>query len=90
MVTVTVFEDLNIHVSDEDWAYMCENRFFSSTPDPEHIRAEFVTGTGITSTRRELWPQADKMFSEYVQELKMICGLDINAMARDALTDEER
>ncbi len=72
MHTEVVFGELELHISDEDWKYMCENRFFTDNPEYDDIQAEFVSGTGITSQRRELWDKASENFAEYIQELREI------------------
>ncbi len=69
MHTELIFGEL-----DEDWKYMCENRFFTDNPEYDHIQAEFTTGTGITSQRRDRWDKASEYLAEYVQDLREIRG----------------
>ncbi len=90
MHTVVFFDELSVNISDDDWDYLCKNRLFTDTPDDEDLRIEFVTGTGITPNKRHLWNQADKMFADYIDDLKIVQSLDINKMARDVLSIEEK
>ncbi len=87
---IRLFDGLQFCVSEDDWKFMCQNRFFSDDPPEDEIQAEFVTGTGITKSKKDLWSQASSRFAEYVEDLRDICGLDVNAMARAALTDKEK
>lgn len=61
-----------LNISEEDWYFLCLNRLFSDTPSLDEIEAEFVTGTGITQNKPLLWNEADKMFSEYINDLRDI------------------
>jgi len=87
---ITLFNNLDIKVSIDDWEFMCKNRFFTDTPSEEHIQAEFVSGTGITKNKVHLWGKASKRFAEYISDLREIQELDINTMARKLLTEEEK
>ena len=69
---ITFWDDLTIHVSPDDWDYLCINRFFSDNPAYDEIQAEFVTGTGITPNKKHLWKEADMRFAEYIQDLREI------------------
>jgi len=82
--------NLMVTVSASDWDYMCKHRFCTDDPSEEDIRAEFVTGTGITSKRTNLWPEASIRFHEYVDDLREISKLDINKMARDLIAEKEK
>lgn len=90
MKKIILFEKLNVEVSDENWNFLCQNRFFTDNPSYENIECEFISGTGITEKKKELWPLASLRFTEYVEDLKEIQQLDINAMAREVLTDEDK
>lgn len=79
-----------LEISEEDWIFLCQNCLFSENPTIEDIQTEFVVGTGITQNKPLLWKEADKMFSEYIQDLREIQQLDINKMAMDALSYEEK
>ena len=84
---------IKFDVSDADWDFLCKYRFFTKIngePDEERIRIEFTTGTGITPDRPHLWDTATKAFAEYIEDLREMQGLDINKMARDTLTKEEK
>ncbi len=72
MHTKVFFDCITVNISDEDCKYLCEHRFFSEDPTDEDIRVEFVTGTGITPNKPELWNQADKMFADYVNDLRQV------------------
>ncbi len=89
-MNITFWNDLTIHVSPDDWDYLCKNRFLSDSPSHDEIQAEFVSGTGISPNKKHLWGEADTRFSEYVQELREIQEMDINKMARDLLDDDEK
>ena len=67
---------------------MCKNRFGTDDPPYEEIQAEFVSGTGITEKKRELWNEADKRFSDYISDLKDISTMDLNKAARELLNIE--
>lgn len=69
-MNITLFDELNISISDEDWNFLCIARFFSDDPPIEDIEAEFVTGTGITPNKPEKWMQASEAFREYVADLR--------------------
>ncbi len=90
MKEMILFDELIIKISEDDWDFLCKNRFFSDAPDEEMLQSEFVTGTGITRNKKHLWNQASERFSEYIKDLKEIAGLDINAMATNVLTKEEK
>ena len=66
------FDALELHISNEDWTFLCECRLFSSNPAIEDIQSEFVTGTGITQNKKELWPRADELSAEYISDLREI------------------
>ena len=87
---LVLFDELVVVISEEDWDFMCRNRFFSENPDEEELQAEFVSGTGITTDRKHLWSRVSERFSEYIRDLREISCLDINAMARNLLTEEEK
>lgn len=92
--TLLLFNELKVIVSKEDWEFMCKYRFFTDDPDEEHIRVEFSTGTGIRPetkrTSKNLWNNASIEFAKYIKDLREIQNLDINKMARNLLTDEEK
>ena len=88
-VTIRLFNELDVKVSREDWRFMCQNRFFTDNPDEEVIQAEFVSGTGITENKKNLWGQASNRFTEYIEDLREIKLMDVNAMARNILSEEE-
>lgn len=90
MIKAELFSGLILNISDEDWKYMCNNRFFTREPTREMIQAEFVSGTGITGKKKDLWDKASDAFAEYVMDLRQVQDLDINKMARDVLTDDEK
>ena len=87
---ITLWNDLTIHVSPNDWNYLCKNRFPSDNPSLDEIQTEFVSGTGITPNKKHLWNEADTRFAEYVQELREIQEMDINQMAKDLLDNDEK
>ena len=90
MKELILFDELIVKISEDDWNFLCKNRFFSDAPDEEMLQSEFVTGTGITRNKKHLWNQASERFSEYIKDLKEISGLDINALARNVLTEEAK
>ena len=80
---------LKLSVSAEDWDYLCENVFYSDDPDIDDVESEFVTGTGVTPRKVDLWPEASKRFASYVDELRVVKSLDINQMCRDLILKEK-
>lgn len=84
---ITFWNELTVHISPNDWDFLCKNRFLSDNPSLDEIQAEFVSGTGISSNKKHLWSEADARFTEYVQELREIQGMNINQMARDLLKE---
>lgn len=69
---------LQVKVLDKDWDFLCQNRFFTDTPTQEMIFSEFVTGTGITPNKKNLWNEASERFAEYVNDLREIQKNDID------------
>ena len=67
---ITLFGELNISITEEDWKFLCIARFFSDNPTIEDIEAEFVSGTGITPNKKEKWELASELFHEYVADLR--------------------
>ncbi len=88
--TIKLWDGLNLTISKKDWDFLCKYRFFSEKPPFDEIRAEFTTGTGITSRKPDLWSHASDAFAEYVEDLRSIMRLDINQMARNLLDDDEK
>ncbi len=76
-------KQLTIDVSDDDWEFLCTHRFYSRNPGEEWIRIEFVTGTGITPNKRELWGDASDRFHDYIDDLRAISKLDLCKMCRE-------
>ena len=77
MITLTgIFDGLVLSVSEENWAYLCTHRFFSDEPTIEEIRAEFVSGTGITEEKKDRWTNADDDFCQYIEDLKEIFTME--------------
>ena len=72
MKQIILFNSLKINISETDWQYLCNYRFFTTTPSDETVQAEFVSGTGITSRKKHLWKEADKRFAEYIEDLREI------------------
>lgn len=89
-MTVNLFNNITLFISEDDWLFMCNNRFFTNNPTIEDVQREFIIGTGITPNKKHLWAEANKRFNEYISELKDIQKLDINAMARNLLSNEEK
>lgn len=81
---------IKVQISEEDYAYLCKNRFNGEKPSQEELCSEFVTGTGITPNKPHLWSQASQKFAEYINDLREIQTLDINKAARCLLTEEEK
>ena len=67
---VKIFDQLELTISKEDWDFLCTIRFFSDNPTYEEIEREFVSGTGITSKKKDLWPNASVAFKEYIANLR--------------------
>ena len=86
MITKKFFNSIVVNISDDDWDFLCKKRFFTNNPTDEDVCAEFVTGTGITPNKPQLWNEADQRFSEYIKDLRKICSLDINRMCREKMT----
>ncbi len=89
-ITILLWNALPLHITQEDWDFLCSQRLFTNTPDLEDIEAEFVSGTGITENKQELWAKADMSFAAYIEDLRKILALDINLMARTKLAEEEK
>ncbi len=85
---ITFWNELTVHISPNDWDFLCKNRFLSDNPSLDEIQAEFVSGTGISPNKKHLWNEADTRFAEYIQELREIQGMNIKQMARDLLDDD--
>ncbi|MBQ9277969.1 MAG: hypothetical protein IJ224_04970 [Lachnospiraceae bacterium] len=88
LISLKLFDELIIIINYDDWMFMCKNRFGTETPSYEEIQAEFVTGTGITKNKRELWREANARFTEYINDLKEIRSIDLNKAARDILSNK--
>lgn len=71
---ITFWNELTVHISPDDWDFLCKNRFLSDNPSLDEVQAEFVSGTGISPNKKHLWNEADARFAEYVQELREIRG----------------
>ena len=54
-----------------------ENIFHNSSRRPMHYK-------------KNLWNEASERFSEYVNNLREIQKIDVNAMTREILTDKEK
>lgn len=67
---------IELSISNEDWDYLCQNRWFTNEPEFEDIRAEFVSGTGITPNKKHLWEKATILFHEYVVDLMEVQKMD--------------
>ena len=80
---------LTVHVSDEDWEFFCNKRILNQNPSTEDIECEFVTGTGIIPSRKDLWSKADTLFAEYIEDLREFSKIDINAACRALLESGE-
>lgn len=90
MMRYTFYDTISVTIQDQDWKFLCDHRFFSDHPQLEDVQAEFVSGTGITPNTPERWKEASKCFADYVAELRDIKKMDINSMARNLLSDEEK
>ena len=90
MHNFTIFNCIKLSISNEDWEYLCKNRWFTNNPELSDIKAEFVSGTGITPNKPHLWDKATILFHEYVSELKEIQKIDINSECRKKLSLEEK
>ena len=69
---IRLFGKLDISISESDWTYLCNHRFFNDNPSIDEIEAEFVSGTGITSKKIDKWEKASEKFSEYINDLREI------------------
>ena len=90
MHTYKFYDCIEVNISNDDWNYLCENRWFTKTPDAEDVRAEFVSGTGITPNKPNLWDKASEYFHNYVIELQEIHKMDINYECRKLLSFDEK
>lgn len=90
MRKIILFHQMILTISDIDWDFLCKNRFFTDDPLKEEIQAEFVSGTGITQNKPHLWKEAEKRFAEYIEDLREIQQMNVNHIARNLLTDEEK
>lgn len=68
---MTLFRELTVRVSEENWEYLCTNRFFSDTPSEADIQAEFTLGTGIAESNRHLFSECEAalLFANYIRGL---------------------
>lgn len=77
MKRIFLFDNmLMIHIDTELWDYLCNFRFFSSNPSDKEIEAEFISGTGITKNKPQLWSEANSRFVSYIEELRQIYKQD--------------
>lgn len=67
-----LFDCIKVCISEEDWDYLCKNRWFTDAPEVADVRAEFVSGTGITPNKPQLWKNASAYFHDYVLDLQNI------------------
>ncbi len=74
-----LFDELIITIPKSYWDYMVTYRFGGDNPSYEEIQAEFVSGTGITASKRALWNEANRRFLEYIEDLMNISKMDVNA-----------
>lgn len=72
MHTFKFYDNITLNINDEDWEFLCKNRLFTDSPAYEDIRAEFVSGTGITPNKSHLWEKSDELFHKYIEELREI------------------
>ena len=84
------YNTIDVKISDEDWDFLCKNRWFTENPDYEDVRLEFSTGTQITIQDKELWDKASEEFHEYICDLMEIQKIDINSVARKTLSFDEK
>lgn len=85
-----IYNCIELSISDEDWDYLCQNRWFTTKPELEDIKAEFISGTGISPSKEHLWDKASILFHEYVTDLKDIQKMDINIECRNMLSFDEK
>lgn len=77
MKEIKVFDDqLTVHISDEDWDYLCNYKFFTKQPSPNEFEDEFIVGTCVYPSEKHTWKEADKKLAQYVNELRIISGVD--------------
>lgn len=89
-VQICIFaKELTLQVAYEDFCFMCKKRFGTNEPSEDDWQTEFVTGTGITSERKDLWPRASERFAEYINDLRELQSIDINSMARKLIANVE-
>ncbi len=84
-MTIILFDELKLNISEENWQFLLQHRFSSKIPTNDELQAEFVSGTGITKKRKDLWPKAEIRFNEYIDDLKDIQSLDVNSSIRDLI-----
>ncbi len=90
MKEFVLWENLYLYISEEDYGFLCDHRFYTSAPSIEDLISEFVTGTGITPNKRDLWSCASEKFAEYIQDLREIESMNINRMAQNILSEDEK
>lgn len=72
MKRIISFNDLRVEIKDKEWDYLCQYRFFNDNPGYDVVESEFISGTGITCRKKELWPFASQRFSAYINDLMEI------------------
>ena len=91
MTKVSLYRgEITFAVSDEDKKWLCDNVFLTDDVTEDLWRMEFVTGTGITPNNPKPFNLATKMFAEYVDELRHIKDVDVNAMCRELIDKTEK
>lgn len=92
MKEIKIFnEQLTVHISDNDWDFLCAHRFMTVHPSLREFETEFVCDTNISSSdeKRKLWPEADKRLAEYIDFLRQIQDININKACNTLLNSGE-
>lgn len=86
----TFYNCIELNISNEDWIYLCKNRWHTDSPQMDDVRAEFISGTGITPNTPDMWQKADEAFHDYINELRELQKIDINSKCKSLLSEVEK
>lgn len=70
MKKIRLYDALDVEISDDDWDFLCNVRFFTDTPTYDEIETEFLAGTFITENKKHLGDVASSKFAEYIADLR--------------------
>ena len=78
MKEIKIFNNqLTVHISNTDWAYLCNNRFFTNAPTLDEIETEIAVGAGVYPSEKENWATVDEELATYINMLRQIRGTNL-------------